>query len=89
MAAGRNRRFYAAACAACWPYLVIAGDAFVHDVVEVHQEVAVGQHVLVSGHHLADELVRLQLAGFVLGGQHCGLCTTDGEVFFFSEGINA
>lgn len=60
-------------CATCWPYLVVAGDALVHDVVEVHQEVAVGQHVLVSGHHLADELVSLQLAGLVLSRQHGGL----------------
>lgn len=50
-----------------------------HDVVEVHQEVAVGQHVLVSGHHLADELVSLQLASLVLNRQHGGLGTTEDD----------
>ena len=59
--------------AACWPYLVVAGDALVHDVVEVHQEIAVGEHVLVPGHHLTDQLVGLQLAGLVLSRQHGGL----------------
>lgn len=54
-------------------YLVIAGDALVHYVVEVHQEVAVREHILVPGHHLTDQLVSLQLSSFVLSGQHGGL----------------
>lgn len=57
----------------CRLYLVVAGDALVHDVVEVHQEFTVGDHVLVPGHHLTDQLVGLQLAGLVLRRQHGGL----------------
>lgn len=40
-------------------YLIVAGEAFVHDVVEVHQEVTVGQDVLMFRHHLTDQLIRL------------------------------
>ncbi len=47
-------------------YLIVAGEAFVHDVVEVHQEVTVGQHVLMFGHHLTDQLIRLQLPSLEL-----------------------
>lgn len=57
----------------CWPYLVVAGDALVHDVVEVHQKITVGEHILVPGHHLTDQLVGLQLSSLVLGGQHGSL----------------
>lgn len=55
------------------PYRVVVGEALVHDVVKVHQEITVGQHVLVPGHHLADELVGLQFSGLVFGGQLGGL----------------
>lgn len=47
-------------------YLIVAGEAFVHDVVEVHQEVTVGQHVLMFGHHLTDQLIRLELPSLEL-----------------------
>lgn len=59
--------------ATCWLYLVAAGETLVHDVVEVHQEITAGQHILVPGHHLTDQLVGLQLAGLVLSWQHGGL----------------
>lgn len=59
--------------ATCWLYLVVAGDALVHDMVEVHQEIAVWEHILVPGHHLTDQLVGLQLASLVLSGQHSSL----------------
>ncbi len=65
--------------ATCWPYLVVAGDALVYDVVEVHQEITVGEHILVPGHHLTDQLVGLQLAGLVLSGQHGGLSRGGGD----------
>ena len=42
-------------------HLVIAGEALVHDMVEVDQEVPVGQNVLVFGHHLTDQSVCLEL----------------------------
>lgn len=41
-------------------HLVIAVEALVHDIIEVHQELPVGQHVLVFGHHFTDESVGLQ-----------------------------
>lgn len=60
-----------------WPYLVIAGEALVHDVVQVHQEISVGEQILVPGHHLTDQLVGLQLASLVLRWQHGGLWSED------------
>lgn len=59
--------------ATCWLYLVVTANALMHDVVEVHHEFTVGEHVLVPGHHLTDQLVCLQLASLVLSGQHGGL----------------
>lgn len=65
--------------ATCWLYLIAAGGALVHDVVEVHQEITVGEHILVPGHHLTDELVGLQLASLVLCWQHGGLWRRERE----------
>lgn len=54
-------------------YLIVAGEALVHDVVEMHQEVTVGQHVLMFGHHLTDEFICVQLPRLELWRQHRGL----------------
>lgn len=55
------------------PYRVIAHEALVHDVVKVHQEITVGEHILVPGHHLTDQLEGLQFASLVLCRQHGAL----------------
>lgn len=39
----------------------------------MHQEVRVGQHVLASGHHGADQLVGLEFAFLICIGQRCRL----------------
>lgn len=54
-------------------YLVLAGEALVHDLVEMDQEVTIGQHVLVLSHHLTDEFIGLQLTRLELCRQHGGL----------------
>lgn len=54
----------------------MAGEALVHDVVQVHQEVTVGENILVSGHHLTDQLVCLQFASFVFCLEHGSLWKT-------------
>lgn len=54
-------------------YLVLAGEALVHDLVEMDQEVTIGQHVLVLSHHLTDEFIGLQLPRLELCWQHGGL----------------
>lgn len=56
-------------------YLVITGEALVHDVVEMYQEVTVGWHVLMFGHHLTDQSVSLQFSALKLDRQHGGLGT--------------
>lgn len=70
-------------------YLVIAGDAFVHNVVEVHQEITVGKDILVPGHHLTNQLVSLQLAGLVFIRQRGGLWTRESARDGYKEEVKA
>lgn len=54
-------------------YLIITGEAFVHDVEKVHRKITAGKNILVPGYHLADQPVGLQFPCFVLYWQHGGL----------------
>lgn len=60
-------------------YLVIAGEAPVHDVIEMYEEVSVGWHILMFGHHLTDQPISMQFPALKLHGQHGGLGTQGKE----------